>query len=132
MKKSMDFSKQDMCFVKANWEIEVHGKEQMQQSRETVPVVQVRRQASALDEEQRRSGYIVTHNVIIIKAKAVATELQITGFLASKCWCTKFLWRKNQTPRQKTKTAQTFPEDLDQITNFYSLVVKSSLPRSCF
>ena len=42
-------------------------------------------------EEQRQSGYIVTHNMIVIKAKAMAAELQLTGFLASNCWCMKFL-----------------------------------------
>ena len=44
-------------------------------------------------EEQRQSGHVVTRNMIIIKAKAMAAELQIpvTGFLASNCWCTKFL-----------------------------------------
>ena len=46
-------------------------------------------------EEQRQSGYIVTRNLIIIKAEAMAAELQITGFLASNCWCTKFLQGKN-------------------------------------
>ena len=77
-------------------------------------------------EEQRQSGYIVTRNMIIIKAKAMATELQITGFLASNCWCTKFLRRKNFALRQKTKIAQKLPEDLDQkITNFHSFVIKS-------
>ena len=30
-------------------------------------------------EEQRQSGYIVTRNMITIKAKAMATELQIPG-----------------------------------------------------
>lgn len=64
--------------------------------------------------------------MIIIKAKAVAAELQITGFLASNCWCTKFLQRKNLALRQKTKIAQNFPEDLDRkITNFHSFVTKS-------
>ena len=56
-------------------------------------------------EEQRHSGYIVTRNMITIKAKAMATELQKTGFLASNCWCTKFLRRKNLALRQKTKIA---------------------------
>ena len=69
-------------------------------------------------EEQRLHGYmyIVTRNMIIIKAKAVAAELQIpvTGFLASNCWCTKFLRRKNLALRQKKKIAQKLPEDPDQ------------------
>lgn len=77
-------------------------------------------------EEQRQSGYIVTRNMIIIKAKAMAAELQITGFLASNCWCTKFLRRKNLALRQKMKIAQKLPKDLDQkITNFHSFVIKS-------
>jgi len=77
-------------------------------------------------EEQRQSGYIVTRNMVVIKVKAVAAELQITGFLASNCWCTKFLRRKNLALRQKTKIAQKLPEDLDQkITSFYSFVIKS-------
>ena len=62
-------------------------------------------------EKERQSGYIVTRNMITIKAKAMATELQITGFLASNCWCTKFLRRKNLALRQKTKIAQKLPED---------------------
>lgn len=42
-------------------------------------------------EEQRQSGYVVTRDMVSIKVKAMAAELQITGFLASNCWCTKFL-----------------------------------------
>ena len=77
-------------------------------------------------EEQRQSGYIVTRNMLIIKAKAMAAELKLTGFLASNCWCTNFLRRKNLALRQKTKIAQKLPEDLDQkITNFQSFVIKS-------
>ena len=56
----------------------------------------------------------------------MASELQITGFLASNCWCTKFLRRKNLALRQKTKIAQKLPEHLDQkITSFHSFVIKS-------
>ena len=64
-------------------------------------------------EEQRQSGYIVTRNMIIIKAKAMAAELQIpvTRFLASNCWCTKFVRWKNLALRQKTKIVQKLPED---------------------
>jgi len=63
--------------------------------------------------------------MIIIKAKAMAAELQITGFLASNCWSTKFLRRKNLALRRKTKIAQKLPEDLDQkITNFHSFMIK--------
>ena len=42
-------------------------------------------------EEQRQNGYIVTCNMLIIKAKAMAAELKLAGFLASNCWCTNFL-----------------------------------------
>ena len=65
------------------------------------------------NRRKRQSGYIVTRNMIIIKAKAMAAELQIlvTGFLASNCWCTKFLQWKNLALRQKTKIAQKLPED---------------------
>ena len=77
-------------------------------------------------EEHRQSGYIVTRNMISFKAKAMASELQITGFLASNCWCTKFLRRKNLALRQKTKIAQKLPEHLEQkITSFHSFVIKS-------
>ena len=70
-------------------------------------------------EEQRQSGYIVTRNMLIIKTKAMAAELKLTGFLASNCWGTNFLRRKNLALRQKTKIAQKLPEYLDQkITNF--------------
>ena len=104
----------------------MHAEEQMRQPREIVPVAQVRRKILQWIEEQRQSGYIVTRNLIIIKVKAMAAELQITRFLASNCWCTKFLQRKNLALRQKTKIAQKLPEDLDQkITNFHSFVIKS-------
>ena len=77
-------------------------------------------------EEHRQSRYIVTRNMITIKAKAMASELQITGFLASNCWCTNFLRRKNLALRQKTKITQKLPEHLDQkITSFHSFVIKS-------
>ena len=56
----------------------------------------------------------------------MASELQITGFLASKCWCTQFLRWKNLALWQKTKLAKKFPEHLDQkIPSFHSLVIKS-------
>ena len=56
----------------------------------------------------------------------MASELQTTGFLASNCWCTKFLRQKNLAPRQKTKIAQKLPQHLDQkITSFHSFVIKS-------
>lgn len=56
----------------------------------------------------------------------MATKIQITGFLASNQWCTKFLRWKNLALWQKKKIAQKFPEDLDQkITNFHSFVIKS-------
>jgi len=77
-------------------------------------------------EVQRQSGYIVTRNMVDIKAKAVAAELQITRFLASTCWCTKLLLRKNLALQQNTKIAQKHPEDLDQkITSFHGFVIKS-------
>ena len=46
-------------------------------------------------EDQRQFGYIVTCNMIRIKALAMIYELNITGFLASNNWCTRFLRRNN-------------------------------------
>ena len=62
-------------------------------------------------EEQRQSGYIMTRNMIRIKALAMTDELKITGFQASNNWCTRFLRRNNLALRQKTKIAQKLPED---------------------
>lgn len=76
-------------------------------------------------EEQQQSGYIVTRNMIIIKTKAMAAELQITGFLVSNSWCMKFLWRKNLALLQKRR----LPKSLQKIcalmiTNFHSFIIK--------
>ena len=93
--------------------------------RKLVPVDWVRRQASSFEEEQRQGVYIITCNIIIIKAKATAVELQITGFLASNYWCMMFLRRKNLAFWQKTKITQRLPEDLDQKIANFSFVIKS-------
>ena len=75
-------------------------------------------------EDQRQCGYIVTHNMIRIKALAMIDELNITGFQASNNWCTRFLRRNNLALRQKTKIAQKLPEDLEEkIVNFHRFVL---------
>ena len=76
-------------------------------------------------EIQRRSGYIVTRNLIRIKAKAMASEQQISDFQATNSWCTRFLQRRNFVLQQKTKIAQKLPEDLEEnITSFHRFVIK--------
>ena len=42
-------------------------------------------------EDQRRSGYILTRNLIRIKAKAMASDRKIMDFQATNSWCTRFL-----------------------------------------
>lgn len=75
-------------------------------------------------EEQRQSGYIVTRNMIRIKALAMTEELTITGFKASNNWCTRFLRRNNLALRQKTKIAQKLPGDLEEkIVDFHRFVL---------
>lgn len=56
-------------------------------------------------EEQRQSGYIVTCNMLCIKALAMTDELNITGFQASNNWCSRFLAPNNLALHQKTKIA---------------------------
>ena len=76
-------------------------------------------------EDQRRSAYIVTRNLIRIKAKAMASDQQMSNFQATNSWCTRFLRRRNFVLRQKTKIAQKLPEDLEEkITSFHRLVIK--------
>lgn len=78
-------------------------------------------------EDQRRSGYIVTRNLIRIKAKAMVSDQTITDFKATNSWCTRFIRRKkkNFVLRQKMKIAQKLPEDLEEkITSFHSFVIK--------
>ena len=75
-------------------------------------------------EDQRQFGYIVTRNMIRIKALAMIDELNITGFQASNNWCTRFLRRNNLALRQKTKIAQKLPGDLEEkIVNFHRFVL---------
>ena len=77
-------------------------------------------------EEQRQSGYIVTRNMIRIKALAMTDELNITGFQASNNWCSRFLARNNLALRQKTKIAQKLPGDLEEkIVDFHRFVLNS-------
>ena len=75
-------------------------------------------------EDQRQCGYIVTRNMIRMKALAMIDELNITGFQASNNWCTRFLRRNNLALRQKTKIAQKLPEDQEEkIVNFHCFVL---------
>ena len=67
----------------------------------------------------------MTRNLIRIKAKAMASDQQISDFQASNSWCTRFLRRRNFVLRQKTKIAQKLPEDLEEkITSFHRFVIK--------
>ena len=75
-------------------------------------------------EGQRQNGYIVTRNMIRIKALAKAFEMKSTGFHSFNNWCTRFLNRINLTLRQKTETAQRLPMDLEEkITDFHRFVI---------
>ena len=75
-------------------------------------------------EDQQQFGYIVTRNMIRIKARAMIDELNIAGFQASNNWCTRFLHRNNLALRQKTKIAQKLPGDLEEkIVNFHRFVL---------
>ena len=47
-------------------------------------------------KEHRQCAYIVTSNMIRIKALAMIDKLNITGFQASNNWCTRFLHRNNR------------------------------------
>ena len=76
-------------------------------------------------EDQRRSGYIITRNLIRIKATAIACEKNLRNFKATNSWCTRFLRRKNFVLRQKTKIAQKLLEDLEEkITSFHRFIIK--------
>ena len=67
----------------------------------------------------------MTRNLIRIKAKAMASDQQMSNFQATNSWCTRFLRRRNFVLRQKTKIAQKLPEDLEEkITSFHRLVIK--------
>ena len=75
-------------------------------------------------EEQRQSGYIMTRNMIRIKALAMTDKLNITGFQASNNWCTRFLAHNNLVLRQKTKIVQRMPGDLEEkIVDFHRFVL---------
>ena len=77
-------------------------------------------------EEKRQSGYIVTRDIIRIKALAMTDELNISGFQASNNWCPRFLARNNLALRQKTKTAQKLPGDLqEKIVGFHHFMPNS-------
>ena len=75
-------------------------------------------------EDQRQFGYIVTRNMIRIKALAMIDDLNITDFQASNNWCTRFLRRNNLALCQKTTIAQKLPGDLEEkIVNFHRFVL---------
>ena len=76
-------------------------------------------------EDQRQSGYIVTRNLVRIKAKAMVSDRKITNFQATNSWCTTFLERKNFVLQQKNKIVQTPLEDLEEkVTSFHSFIIK--------
>ena len=76
-------------------------------------------------EEQRQSSYIMTRNMIRIKALGMTDKLNITGFQASNNWCTRFLARNNLILRQKKKIVQRMPGDLEEkIVDFHRFVLK--------
>ena len=67
----------------------------------------------------------MTRNLIRIKAKAMASDQQMSNFQAMNSWCTRFLRRRNFVLRHKTKIAQKPPEDLEEkITSFHRFVIK--------
>lgn len=76
-------------------------------------------------KEQRQYGYMVTRNMIRLRALSIAKKEQIADFKGTAGWCSRFLNRHDLVLRQKTKIAQKLPEDLeDKITNFQSFVIK--------
>ena len=75
-------------------------------------------------EVQRQPSYIVTRNVIRIKALAMSDELNITGFQASNNWYTRFLAHNILVLRQKMKIAQRLPGDLEEnIVDFHRFLL---------
>ena len=76
-------------------------------------------------EEQRKSGFVVTRNMIRLRALACAKQSKITDFKGPISWCSRFLKRNDLVLRQRTKLAQKLPEDLEEkITLFQSVVIK--------
>ena len=76
-------------------------------------------------EDQRKSGYIVTRNLLRLHAKVMAKRHNIANFCASDDWCTNFLKRHDFVIRQKTKISQKLPVDWEEkIVSFHSYVIK--------
>lgn len=76
-------------------------------------------------EEQRKCGFVVTRNMIRLRALACAKQSKITDFKGTISWCSRFLKRNDLVLRQRTKLAQKLPEDLEEkITLFQSVVIK--------
>ena len=76
-------------------------------------------------DENRRSGYVVTRNQIMLQAKSLAKKNKIIGFTGCRSWCSRFMKMHNLILRQKTKISQKLPRDLeDKITHFQSFVIK--------
>ena len=65
-------------------------------------------------EENRKSGLVVTRNLIRLQ------QMNIDNFLVSSGWCTRFMKRNKLVLRQKTKISQRLqPDDLEEkITSF--------------
>ena len=76
-------------------------------------------------DENRLSGFVVTRNEIMLKARSLAKKNKIVGFTGSISWCSRFMKRNGFVLRMKTKISQKLPADLeDKITNFQSFVIK--------
>ena len=75
--------------------------------------------------EQRNNGFTVTQNVISLKARTMAAEINMPKFTGGISWCTRFLRRNDFVLRQKTKIAQKLPKRLvEKVTQSHSFVIK--------
>ena len=76
-------------------------------------------------DEQRKCGFVVTRNMIRLRALACAKLSKITDFKGTISWCSRFLKRNDLVLRQRTKIAQKLPKGLEEkITLFQSFVIR--------
>ena len=75
--------------------------------------------------QQRKESISVSTVSICLKAKSLADEMKICGFLGGPSWCFRFMKCHNLSVCTRTTISQALPEDTqEKLDNFRSYCVK--------
>ena len=73
---------------------------------------------------QRESSRAVTTVMIRLKAKELATQMNLADFIGGPSWCHRFMRRNRLSVRTRTTVGQKLPDDWEEKTiNFRDFVI---------